>query len=127
MGGELPLHLALRRSAPEDLILRLIEFNPKAVRLTGENDISLPLHLATVYCASPRVIITILRKYPEALDIHDEDGDTPRHLISKRLDETARDAISKPTLYWTTLMGEIRREILAGMAKTQAEEVAAMQ
>eukprot|EP00586_Coscinodiscus_wailesii_P001951 CAMPEP_0172482600 /NCGR_PEP_ID=MMETSP1066-20121228/9093_1 /TAXON_ID=671091 /ORGANISM="Coscinodiscus wailesii, Strain CCMP2513" /LENGTH=263 /DNA_ID=CAMNT_0013245845 /DNA_START=41 /DNA_END=832 /DNA_ORIENTATION=- len=124
--GELPLHMSLKRSAPDNLVILLADLYPDAVHQTGEKDVALPLHLATVYCASTRVIITLLRKYPEALDVQDEDGDTPRTLVRKGLNDTARDAIMKPTVYWTTLLEDFRREAISDIAKTQDEKVTAL-
>ena len=108
--GELPLHMSLRRGAPESLILLLIESYSESVHLTGLNDQSLPLHLATIYSHTEKVITTLIRIYPEALDEKDEDGDTPRNCIRKNLDESAKDAIMKPTFYWTMLVNKFRKE-----------------
>lgn len=108
--GDLPLHMSLKRSAPEYFILELIEQYNIAVHETGLNDNSYPLHLAVIYCAPPKIILTLIRRFPDALDIVDNDGDTPRLCIRKGLDPTARNALMMPSYYWTTLFAKSKEE-----------------
>mmetsp|Transcript_24987 Transcript_24987/g.36684 ORF Transcript_24987/g.36684 Transcript_24987/m.36684 type:complete len:305 (-) Transcript_24987:408-1322(-) len=106
--GDLPLHMSIKRSAPEDFILSLLDAFEESVTITAGNGMkTLPLHLAVIHCASPRIIVTLIRRYPESLDAVDEDGDTPRACVRRNLDPVAKDALIKPTEYWTTLLGEI--------------------
>ena len=108
--GELPLHMSLKRGGPEEFIMQLIELFDEAVKLSGLNDHSLPLHHATIHCHSAKVIIALIRVYPEALDQKDEDGDTPRNCVRKNLDTFAKEAIMKPTFYWIELVQKFRKE-----------------
>ena len=108
--GELPLHMALKRGAPESFLIELIEQFDEAAKMTGLNDRSLPLHLATIYSHPPKIIMALIRIYPEALDEKDDDGDTPRDCIRKNLDEFAKEAIMKPTFYWQELIRKFRKE-----------------
>ena len=108
--GDLPLHMSLKRSAPESFVLELIEQYDEAVHQTGLNDNSYPLHLAVIYCASPKIILTLIRRFPEVLEMVDNDGDTPRNCIRRGLDPTARNALMMPSYYWTTLFAKTREE-----------------
>lgn len=108
--GDLPLHMSLKRSAPEPFVLELIEQYNEAVHQTGLNDNSYPLHLAVIYCASPKVILTLIRRFPEALEMVDNDGDTPRLCIRRGLDPTAKNALMMPSYYWTTLFAKTKEE-----------------
>merc|ERR1711862_345454 len=108
--GDLPLHMALKRGAPEHFILPIIDNYEEAVSKTGSNDASLPLHLAIIHNSTSRVNRKILRRFPEALDMKDSDGDTPRNCMRKGIDATVRDALIKPSYYWTTLFAEFRSQ-----------------
>lgn len=125
--GEFPLPMALKRGAPEAFTIELIETCEEAVKMTGLNDKSFPLHLATIHSHSPKVIIALIRIYPEALDEKDEDGDTPRNCVRKHLDDFSRDAIMKPTFYWTTLLNNFRKEAEEKVGKELRSKIAMLE
>lgn len=118
--GEYPLHMALKRGAPENLLLLLLEKWPQVCSrhsVTSSNnananakDKSLPLHLATLHACPARVILNLITIYPQALDKRDEDGDTPRDCLRRDLDSFAKDSLRKPTFYWIDLMERIKND-----------------
>ena len=100
ISGDLPLHMALKRGAPEKLILEIFYSYEEAASQPGLFNASFPLHLATIHNSTPTVILTILQKFPEALDLKDSDGDTPRDCMRKGIDNDVRNALMKPANYW---------------------------
>ena len=100
--GDFPLHMALKRGAPEILTLKIINSCDKVVSQMG-NDGCLPLHLATIHNSTSRVILTIMQKFPKALDLKDNDGDTPRNCMRKGIDANARDALMKSVHHWESM------------------------
>jgi len=108
--GEFPLHMALKRGAPEQFLLDLMDVFGEATHMTGLDDRTLPLHIATIHSLSAKIIIALIRIYPDALDYTDEDGDTPRNCVRRNLDKHAKEAIMKPTFYWTELLNKFREE-----------------
>merc|ERR1711982_88473 len=57
-----------------------------------------------------KVILTLIRRFPEALDLADNDGDTPRLCIRKGLDPTAKNTLMMPSHYWTKLFSKAREK-----------------
>ena len=75
--GYLPLHYSCYYGASVEVIERLIESYPEAIRCTDSKTNSLPLHLACKTEASPEVIKRLIQEYPEALIVRDATGKTP--------------------------------------------------
>lgn len=124
--GDLPLHSAIKRSAPDSLLLSLMHSNGEVVKIPSESGRSLPLHLAVMHCSSARIIVTLIRRNPSALDAVDEDGDSPRNCMRKGLDPISKDAIMKPTEYWKTLISEVKAEAEMELNEDFAKKIAGL-
>lgn len=77
----LPLHAAIGYQAPDDLILQILYMHPDAARVHGTDE-WLPLHIASMWGVSARVLEALIRAYPQGLDDVGEGGvkgRTPRH------------------------------------------------
>lgn len=88
-GGNLPLHLAAE-SGNTDMISRLCISFPGGASVRNEEGL-LPLHLAILSCANPSVqnplaaVTEILRIFPLALVIADNNGNLPIHVAAAHL------------------------------------------
>lgn len=97
--NKLPLHYAIKKQAPEELILSLIEnYNDAVTRQGGKYDMT-PLHYAVVYASSYNVMKALVKGYPDALDMKDKNGKTPRDCVatSARLSSPAKRAVMAST------------------------------
>lgn len=65
---DLPLHLACRNQAPEDVVRGIINIYPHAVRERSQKDNRLPLVLCVKNKGSYNAVGTLIRAYPEGLD-----------------------------------------------------------
>ena len=85
--GYNPVHLACMANARVEVLHLLQAHFP----LWGESVASCygftPLHLAVKYSSSPALVRELVRLYPPALEMEDEDGDIPLHLISSKSSE----------------------------------------
>ena len=70
---DLPLHLACRNQAPEDVVRGIINLYPPAVRERSQKDNRLPLVLCVKNKGSYNSVGTLIRAYPEALDLPIDD------------------------------------------------------
>ena len=73
---DLPLHLACRNQAPEDVVRGLINLYPHAVRERSQKDNRLPLVLCVKNKGSYNAVGTLIRAYPEGLDLLIDDKST---------------------------------------------------
>ena len=76
----LPLHEALRRGAPADLVYTLLELYPLAAE-AEDTEGNLPLHLAMQYNAASDVVRIILQEYPQVMEIPNERGQLPLECV----------------------------------------------
>lgn len=74
----LPLHSAVERNAPRDVIALLLEANPSAAR-TADRDGALPLHVLGKN-SSAEVARLLFDAHPDAIRCADKNGDLPLHL-----------------------------------------------
>jgi hypothetical protein len=65
--SQLPLHLALVCGAPYEVIVKLVELYPAALKCTDDQHM-LPLHLALRYDADDATIDFLLEKFPDAVN-----------------------------------------------------------
>ena len=83
--SNVPLHSALGFKAPDDVILSIIEIYPEATTVHGTDE-WLPLHTAAMWGSSSKVLETLIRHHPRALDDKGEEGikgRTPRHFSAR--------------------------------------------
>ena len=76
----LPLHEALRRGAPADLVYTLLELYPLAAE-AGDTEGNLPLHLAMQYNAASDIVQIILQEYSQAMETPNERGKLPLECV----------------------------------------------
>ena len=107
--GNAPLHAALGFLAPDDVSLTILHKYPEAVMVRGTED-WLPLHVAAMWGASPKVVEALIRQYPAALDDRaagPPKGRTPRHFGARR--EETRHLFERSTEEWETIIDDGRR------------------
>eukprot|EP00505_MAST-04D_sp_SCG-Rhode-Island_P004279 Stramenopile-MAST_4_protein_4279 len=103
----LPLHRALKNTAPTEVIDALLKAYPDGARKRNMHGY-LPLHFAVLYLAPPAVISSLLDIYPEACLVKDKDNNlafhwaaamvhTPRKVVDLLL-QTYKDLESKSVL-----------------------------
>lgn len=99
--GELPLHFAIWVRAPDYVVASFIKAHSKAVMME-DNDKWLPLHHAAFRDASPSVVELLIRAFPESLDKHNNNGDTPRHIMNNNLKSCvkSRELVAQPIQFW---------------------------
>lgn len=109
-GNEYPLHLALRRSAPYDVVEALIHAYPEALSkkscpsstLSSEEEKKqqemLPLHIAAEQQLDSELLELVIRSYPEALEEKDGKGRIPQN--HGHIDTTR--TLLRPTVCWKT-------------------------
>lgn len=98
--GNTPLHSAIGYKCPDELILKILDANPRACQVHGTDD-WLPLHIAAMWGVSPEIMKALIRAYPEGLDDFGQDsskGRTPRH-FSKRFGHN-RELLERTTEEW---------------------------
>ena len=96
--NELPLHTALWIDAPEDIIFFILEKCEDALFRTNVKD-QFPLHLAIKYCSSLKVIVTLIKKYPYALEEKDDMNMTPRD-YGRFHGEKMNNLLKLPISFW---------------------------
>lgn len=74
--SQLPLHVAIVRGAPVEIIAQLVELYPISTRCTDEQYM-LPLHLAMRHGLPDRTIEIILRSFPDAVNAVGKADRTP--------------------------------------------------
>lgn len=77
--GNIPLHIAIRNSAPTEVIKFLIEAFPRGASIRDSDNL-FPLHSALMRNASATVIRELLEAYPLAIRLHDNRGEIPLHI-----------------------------------------------
>jgi hypothetical protein len=100
-----PLHAALGYKAPDDFIIDLIQSNKGATKIHGTGNEWLPLHVAAMYGSSTKVMETIIRAYPQALDDPGEGGikgRTPRHFSQRFVHN--RELLERSTNEWVAII-----------------------
>jgi len=102
--GNTVLHSAIGFQAPEALLLRLLELHPDATRVHGTDD-WLPLHVAAMWgYTSARVMESMIRLHPQALDDKGAPGikgRTPRHFAARFAeDDERRQMLERSTADW---------------------------
>ena len=88
--GMTPLHIAAAWKASEDVIAKLIEVWPDALKVHDSVLGVLPLHLAARDSASDAAVLQMLKAYPAAASEQDADGNLPLHraLVQKASERT---------------------------------------
>lgn len=102
--GNTPLHAALGYKAPDSVLLKLISMHPTACRVHGSDD-WLPLHVAAMWGASPDIVESLIREYPQGLDDKGSGGikgRTPRH-FSDRFPHN-KELLERSTANWISLI-----------------------
>mmetsp|Transcript_24045 Transcript_24045/g.55794 ORF Transcript_24045/g.55794 Transcript_24045/m.55794 type:complete len:333 (-) Transcript_24045:465-1463(-) len=79
--GLLPLHLAARFHASEDVVALLIERYPDGAKAPNQ-DGALPLHWAVAYLAPNAVVAMLLEQHPNGAKLRDAFGFLPLHLAA---------------------------------------------
>ena len=74
--SQLPLHLAIVIEAPYEIVGRLIELYPQAVRCTDDQHM-LPLHLAMRHGSTDRIVDLLLAAFPDAVNAKGKNDRTP--------------------------------------------------
>lgn len=110
--GDLPLHEVIRKCYADEVIINVFAASPCATMIRCQKTGVLPLHLAAASTASPFVVETIIKKYPEALE-KVANGATPSDLVSSALPSDSIEMICKPVSYWKTarFVGEDSEEM----------------
>ena len=112
--GDLPIHIALKNGAPENITLKIIErYRHAVLKKTREGD--LPLHLCCKFGASATVIKAVVLEDPSALTVKSNSSSgtrmTVRDLVknnTRLLDEDAISVLMKPMKHWTQIL-EVKR------------------
>ena len=94
---DLPLHMAVERRAPDQLIISILQANRKAALLRGKMG-NLPLHTAAQNCLSPSVIIQLIKAHPEGLEVLNDNQCTPRDFHQRN--DLSLEALMRPTACW---------------------------
>jgi hypothetical protein len=77
--GNIPLHIAVRNSAPTEVIQFLIEAFPRGASIRDSENL-FPLHSALIKNASASIIRELIKAYPLAARLHDNRGVLPLHI-----------------------------------------------
>jgi hypothetical protein len=78
---DLPLRVAIRRSAPVEVVTALLEAYPNATTIRDHQNY-LPCHYACCYGISSEGMKMLLRCNPDAVDAINIDGETPMHYLN---------------------------------------------
>jgi hypothetical protein len=102
-----PLHTAIRRGAPVEVVTALIEAYPEATTIPSRNSNYLPSHLACCYGISSEGMKMLLRCNPDAADAINIDGNTPMQWLQKEQwnffvdeKEQVRNDLKQRPSYW---------------------------
>ena len=104
--GNTALHSAIGYKAPDELLLAMIDMYPEATTVHGTEDWT-PLHVASMWGCSSRVMTAIIRANPAALDDAGQGGikgRTPRH-FSDRFPHN-KELLDRPTDAWIACIEE---------------------
>ena len=96
--NELPLHTALWIDAPEEIVFFILTKCEDAVFRTNIKE-QFPLHVAVKYCSSLKVIETLIKKYPYALEEKDDMNMTPRD-YGRCHGEKMNNLLRLPISFW---------------------------
>lgn len=77
--GNLPIHIALRNKAPDDLILFYIMKYHESAKIPDAIYSNLPIHLALQFGSDYKVVLSLLNIYPSSLYITNKNGSLPIH------------------------------------------------
>jgi len=80
--GHLPLHIACRFGASEDILRFIMDSFPDAVKLTDKVGDRLPLHYAC-FDGFPNAVSLLIEANRQALTVRDIDGNTPEDLCQE--------------------------------------------
>lgn len=94
---DLPLHMAVERRAPDQLIISILQANKKAALVRGKMG-NLPLHTAAQNCLSPTVVTQLIKAHPEGLDVLNDSQCTPRDFHQRN--DVSLEALMRPTACW---------------------------
>lgn len=75
--GYLPLHYACATGASFDVVQKLLDAYPAAIRTRDTNDLMIPLHFACKWGAATEVIEMLVKIHPEAKQVRDIYAKTP--------------------------------------------------
>mmetsp|Transcript_131093 Transcript_131093/g.261587 ORF Transcript_131093/g.261587 Transcript_131093/m.261587 type:complete len:762 (+) Transcript_131093:93-2378(+) len=95
-GGTKPLHVALRKQAPWQIVAIVLHMHLEAASVLEAG--KLPLHLAVSLRASPDTLMCLFKAYPKAACVSDSDGHLPLH-IAMILDMSVFDVYLLLKLY----------------------------
>ena len=105
----LPLHEALRRQPPKELVDLFVSAYPYGVK---EQDLNkrLPIHHACVYGTTVEVIRSLLFAYPESAAIEDSWGKTAAIYLSSsfRPNKALIEAVEKGTSFYKKKIAEVQ-------------------
>lgn len=79
----LPIHDALCRGAPADLMFTMLQLHPLSVE-AHDWDGNLPLHLAMMHNAERSVVEMILQEYPQAIEVRNDKGKLPLECVTMK-------------------------------------------
>jgi len=98
-GGELALHLAIKRRYSDILIQEVLSAYPCAAIMRDKETRMLPLHLVAKSTASPELVESLITEYPEALDIPVFTKHClPRYLVTPALPDDSIKMICQPSM-----------------------------
>jgi hypothetical protein len=76
-----PLHVAIRRGAPDEVVTAFLEAYPDATTIRNRDD-DLPCHLACCYGISSEGMMMLLRCNPDAVGVANDVGMIPMHYLN---------------------------------------------
>jgi hypothetical protein len=124
------LHACVRYDPPVNLLMKMIQLHPEAIRKVdciGRT----PLHIAAGSDVSPLVAKVLTVLYPEACNIQDNDGKTPLHFACDSSCELFEENVGSPSrcppsldTVRTILSGSVEAVILEDADEMNALEYA---
>ena len=114
---DLPLHMAVERSAPESTILSLLQAYPDAAAQVGRLG-GTPLHLAAQKKLAPSIVVALIRACPEMLDRRDDNGRLACDYAQRNA--LCREALLRPTACW---IEDIDKEEYYGKVQNRKEQL----
>jgi hypothetical protein len=104
---DLPLHVAIRKGAPVEVVTALLETYPDATTIPNYYFNNLPCHLACCHGISSEGMKMLLRCYPDAADVANNNGQTPMQFLNAcKWDffadekEQVRNDLKQHSSYW---------------------------